>query len=186
MKKIILLAASIISLSACQKIKNAANISFDVPYTQTVTLPPVPGYTYGTPLPSGGADLPFAKVSLATNAQQYFDQYHASRANVVSAFLTQLDMQITNPANQNFDFLDRMELYISTESQPEVLVAYQYSIPKGSKKIDLVIVQGLDIKNYADADSVTVRLNAHVNAVPIPGTQVYSEGNFHITANPLN
>ena len=115
MKKILILIAATISISACQKVKNLANIGFDVPYSQSETLPAVSGYTYGMQLPAGGVDLPFPAVSVATNAQQYFDQYHASSKNIVSADLSSMSIQITAPSGQYFDFLDKIELYISTE-----------------------------------------------------------------------
>ena len=185
MKKILFLLAVIISFTACQKIKNLANIGFDAPFSQTVTVPPVPGYTYGMAIPGGATDLPFPPLAAATNAQQYFDQYHASRKNVVSANLTSLTMQITSPAAQTFDFLNSVQLYISTESQPEVLVAFLNNVPKGQKTITLNITPGLNLKDYVDGDSVIIRLDANVNAVPISGTQVLSQGNFHMVANPL-
>ncbi len=185
MKKILILVAAAISLSACQKVKNLANIGFDIPYSQSETLPNVPGYTYGMQLPAGGVELPFPPATVATNAQHYFDQYHASSKNIVSAALTSMSMQITAPAGQYFDFLDTIELYVSTESQPEVLVAYAYNIPKGQTTLDLTTMPGLNLKNYFVQDSIIVRLNAHINAVPAPGTTVQLSGKFHIVANPL-
>ena len=185
MKKILCLVILATSFTACQKIKNLANITFDVPYSQTVTVPSVPGYTYGIALPAGGIGLPFPATTVATNASQYFNQYHASSKNIVSAYLSNLNMQIIAPPNQYFDFLDSIQLFISTETQPEVLVAYQYNISKWMKQISLVIVPNVNLKNYFVQDSITVRLNAHINAIPASGTQVQISGKFSVTANPL-
>ena len=185
MKKIAFLAiAALVLLAACQKIKSIANINFNIPFSQTVEVPSIDGFTYGVPLSNGGLSLPFPAVSVATNAGQLFTQYHASSKNVVDAHVNNIDLQITS-ADQNFDFLDTIQLYISTESLPEILVAYQYNIPKGQTKVNLTIVPGLNLKNYVVQDSVTLRMNAHINALPRPGTQVLAEGSFHVTANPL-
>ncbi len=184
MKKITVLLV-LVAFAACQKVKNLANISFNVPYSQTISVPGVPGYLYGISLPDGGLDLPFPAVTVATNARQYFDQYHASSKNVVSVYLSSLDMQVIAPPNQFFDFLDSIQLFISTETQPEVLVAYEYNIPKFQKEIILSVVPGLNLKDYFVQDSMTVRLNAHVNAVPASGTQLQISGQFRCTANPL-
>lgn len=185
MKKILFLIVAIVSFAACQKIKDLANIPFDIPYSQNITIPAIPGYTYGMPLPGGGVDLPFPPIAVAINAQQYFDQYHASPRNLVSADLGNANLEITAPGYQYFDFLDTIQLFISTESQPEILVAYDYNIPKGKKIISLFIVPGLNLKNYVTGDSLTIRLDTHINAIPAPGTQVHVSGNFHIVANPL-
>ena len=103
----------------------------------------------------------------------------------MSAYLSNINMQIIAPPDQYFDFLDTIQLYISTETQPEVLVAYQYNIPKWMKQISLVIVPNVNLKNYFVQDSITVRLNAHINAIPASGTEVQLSGKFSVTANPL-
>ena len=148
-------------------------------------MPGVPGYQYGIALPAGGLDLPFPAITVATNTQQYFNQYHASSKNVVSVYLFSLNMQVVAPPTQYFDFLDTIQFFISTETQPEVLVAYAYNIPKLQKAIMLTVVPGLDLKNYLVRDSMTVRLNAHINAVPVSGSQLQTSGQFRCTANPL-
>ncbi len=185
MKKFVLFAVIlIIAFASCQKIKSLANINFNIPFSQTVETPAIDGYNYGLPLPNGGATLPFPAVSVATNSQELFDKYHASSKNLVSARINNIDLQITS-AGQNFDFLDTIQLYISAQNLPEMLVAYQYNIPKGQTRVDLAIVPDKNLKEYVVKDSVTLRLNAHINALPKPGTQVMAEGVFRVTANPL-
>jgi hypothetical protein len=186
MKKLVFCAIAMVKLfTACQKIKNLANINFNIPFSQSVTVPDIAGFPYGATLPQGGLDLPFPPLSVATNAQQIFNQYHASSTNLVDANLSNMDLQITAPAGQYFDFVDSIQIFISTESLPELLVAYLYNIPKGQTKINMVVVPGLNLRSYAVQDSVTLRLNAHVNAIPAQGTAVVTEGTFHVTANPL-
>ena len=189
MKKMILLLTATAALAGCQKVKNLTNIDFDAAYNHTVTLSPVPGYPYGSTLPDGGLSVPIGPMMLATGVQQYFDEYHAGTKNVVTCSLSDLDLRILSPSAQFFDFLDTIQVYIEapaySDVDPEVLVAYQYNVPKGQKVIDLVPVPGLDLKKYIVQDSVRVRLYTHINAVPMPQTEVYAEGNFHMTVNPL-
>ena len=186
MKKIVFcMVAAVILLAACQKIKNIANISFNIPFSQSVALPDIAGFPYGASLPAGGLNLPIPPVSVATNAQQIFDQYHASSKNLIDANLNNMDLQITALVGQYFDFVDSIQIFISTESSPELLVAYLYNIPKGQTKIIMQVVPGVNLKSYVVQDSVTLRLNAHVNAIPQFGTQLLTEGAFHVVANPL-
>ena len=51
--------------------------------------------------------------------------------------------------------------------------------------MNLTVVPGLNLKNYIVGDSVTVRLNAYVNDVPVPGGRLLLSGDFQVTANPL-
>ncbi len=180
----IFLALVVMLSASCQKVKNLANIPFSIPYSQTITVPAVPGYSYGMPIP-GGVELPFPPVTVAINAQQYFNQYHASINNVVSAYLGSMNLKIISPAGQYFDFLNTIQLSVSTESEAAVMVAYLYNIPKGQQYISLDIVPDVNLKYYVTGDSITVQLNAYVNAVPAPGTQIYLSGNFNVVANPF-
>ncbi len=186
MKKIVfLLIAAVIWVSACQKIKSIANINFKIPFSQSVSVPDVAGYPSGAVLPAGGLNLPFPPVTVATNTQQYFDQYHASSKNLIAADLNDADIMITAPPGQNFNFLDSIQIFVSSETVPEILIAYLFDVPKGVTKINLVVVPGQDLKRYVVKDSITMRLKAHVNALPFAGTELQTEGAFHVTANPL-
>lgn len=182
MKKILFLLA-ISSLTACQKAKNTTVVAFDMPYSQAQALSLEPGN--GDPIAGAGATMSFAPVTVATNARPYFDKYGTNSQNIESTYLGGMNLQIPTPGNHYFDFADKLELYISGNGQPEVLVAAYDNIPKGLKTINLNLVPGINLKNYIVNDSITVRLNAHVNFIPSPGAQILSTGDFQITAKPI-
>jgi len=184
MKKVLFLLLAVSSLSACHKASNTARITFDIPYTQTTALPGVPGYSEGTSIPPGGAAMPFAAVNVSTNAQQFFDLNGITSKNVLSTYMTSMSVQITTPGFHYFDFLDKIEMYISAPGQPEIMVAYDDNVPYSVKFINLAVVPNLNLKNYIVGDSVTVRLSAYVNNVPTPA-QLLLNGQFQVTANPL-
>ena len=183
MKKILFLILATAAITACHKAKNTPTVSFGIPYTQTTGLPGVPGYNDGNTIPAGGAPMPFAPGKVSINAPQYFAQYRVASGKVTSTYLSSMNVTMTTPGNHYFDFLDYVELYISTPSQPEILVAANYSIPYGIKSIDLVVTPGINLKNYINNDSITVRINAYVNAVPAPGAALLLTGNFQVTAD---
>ena len=137
------------------------------------------------PLPSGGLELPFPAVSVPTNAQQLFNQYHASSKNLVSADLSSLSLQMLSPAGQNFDFLDSVQVFVSAADQQEVMIAYSNGVPKGQTTLNLTAVPGVNLKNYIVQDTISIRLSAHINAVPASGSQVKLSASFHVVANPL-
>ena len=186
MKKFLFFTVTALSALAfgCNKIKSIANINVDIPYNTQVSVPQIPGDTYGVPIP--GTVVVFPTVSAPTNSQQYLNQYHTSSSNIVQIDLKSLFMQILSPATQNFDFLDTVQLYMSAPMLPEVLMAYQYNIPKGSTTLNLTTITEVDMKSYFLADTMYLRMRTYINAVPASGTQLNIATTFHMIANPLD
>lgn len=175
---------SIIITAGCKKVKDLANISVNIPYTQHVSIPSS-GYEYGFPLPAGGVQLDFPMVGAPTNSKSYLDQYHTNGNKVIKVALNSLSLVITSPAQQNFDFLDTVRMYISAPGQPEALVAYKYGATRGQKTLDLTCDNNVNLKNYFLADTMYFRTTMHINAVPIPGAEMDIKSVFNLVANPL-
>lgn len=179
----ILLIAFFVS---CNKVKQLANISVNIPYSTSLTIPQVEGDPAGLPLPMGGLDLPLPAIAVPTNSAQYLSQYHTSADKIVSVGLKEMDIDINAPEGQTFDFLDNVQLYISTRSLPEVLVASASNIPKGLTVLNLNTVESVNLKDYFIQDTIIFRMAAHVNAIPASGTNLGINSTFHLTANPLD
>jgi len=188
MKKMMLMAGIVLigSSMACNKVKQLANINVNIPYSSQITIPLFAGDSAGIALPPGGATLPFPVLPVATNSQQYLSEYNTSSSKILDVDLNSLAMQILSPASQNFNFLDTIQVYISANSQPEMLVAYMYNIPKGLTTLNLITNTGVNLKNYFVQDTIYFRLNAHINAIPASGTQLNIASVFHLLANPLD
>jgi hypothetical protein len=188
MKKTLLIALLGISaiLTGCSKFKQLVNIDVDIPYSSQVTVPQEQGYTTGAALPTGGLELPSVTVSMATNSKTYLAQYGTAANMVVDVYLKSLSVQIQSPANQNFNFLDNIQIYLSANSLPEVLVASQSNIPAGSTSLDLTAKTDVNLKTYFLQDTIYLRVTAHINAIPAAGEQLNISSVFHLTANPLD
>jgi hypothetical protein len=171
-------------LGGCSKVKTLANINFDVPYSQQISVPSS-GYAYGVPLPGGGVTLPFPAIPVATNSQQYIAQYRTSTDKILMVNLTKMSLQIESPVGQTFDFMDNISVYLSAINQPEMLVASQSSIAKGQTTLNFDIPGNVNLKNYFIADTIYFRLTTHINAVPPTGEQLQLNTTFHVLANPL-
>jgi hypothetical protein len=187
MKKLLIIGLTCaVVATGCSKIKQLANITFDEPLNEQVTVPSVPGYAQSVTLPPGGLELPFPSVAVATNSQQYLSQYGSAINLVTSVDLKSLQLQIMQPSAGNFDFLDSVYVFISTKTLPEELVAYDISIPKGATTLSLFTNTDVNLKSYYTTDTVYIRLQAHINATPLAGEQLNIPAVFHIIANPLN
>jgi len=178
--------AFVACFAGCSKIKQLANINVNIPYSAQVTVPAVEGDTAGFPLPPGGVTLAFPSISVATNSQQYIAEYNTSTDKILNVDLQNLALQILAPANQNFNFLDSVEIYLSAPNQPQVLVAYAYNVPKGLTTLNLTTETGVNLKSYFIQDTIVFTMSAHVNAIPASGTQLNIASTFHLLANPLD
>jgi hypothetical protein len=172
--------------AGCNKIKQLANINVNIPYNAQVTVPTVEGDTAGFPLPPGGVTLPFPTLAVPTNSQQYIAEYNTSTDKILNVDLQSLALQILSPASQNFNFLDSVEIYISTSTLPEMLVAYDYNVAKNATTLDLTAETNLNLKTYFIQDTIIFRISTHINAIPASGTQLNIASTFHLLANPLD
>ncbi len=175
-------------LQSCIKINPISNLNINVniPYTQQVTVPQVAGDTFGVALPGSGISLSLPTVPFATNSQQYISQYNTAANKIQEVDLDSFAMQVLSPGSQNFDFLDSVQLYLSAPSQPEVLVAYNYDIARGQTTLNLNTITSVDLKSYFIQDTIYLRINTHINAIPATGTQLNTNTVFHMLANLLD
>lgn len=181
----LMIMITLVIAAGCKKVKDLANISVNIPYTQHVSIPNNTGYDYGFPLPGGGLDIALPVVPVPTNSKAYLDQYHTNSDKLIKVDLNSLSLELTAPATQNFDFLDTVRLYISAPGQPEALVAYKYGVDKGMKALTLTANSDVNLKNYFLADTMYFRTGMHINAVPAPGAEMDIKSVFNLVANPL-
>lgn len=187
MKKAIFLGiVFIVFAGACNKVKQLADINVDFPFDQMVNVPAVNlnGSEIFSP---GGLFLPFPAVPVASNSKQQMANYNTAAEKVVKVDLKRMALTIVSPPEENFNYLDNVQLYLSANNLPEVLIAYQYNIPKGQNTLNLETVTGVNLKDYYLQDTIYLRMTAHINALPAQsGEQLKISTVFHMLANPLN
>jgi hypothetical protein len=185
-KALFLATIAILSICmSCNKVRQLTNINVNIPYNYQQTIPSIPGDTVTTILPTGGIPLPFPKVGIATNSQQYIAEYGTATNLVINVYLKSLAIQIQTPPGQNFNFLDYMDVYISSKTQPEVLIASQHAVAKGQSTLTLVPDTTINLKSYFLEDTIYFRLSAHINAIPPAGEELNIATVLHLLANPL-
>ncbi|NDC40402.1 MAG: hypothetical protein EBZ77_02470 [Chitinophagia bacterium] len=186
MKKLLFaLMAVVLIAPACKKIKSVTQINTDIPYDQNLALVAVDTSLAGLVLPGGGLGIRFPPTGVPSNAQDFFDQYHTSASQVISAKLKTLNINLVGGRQTNFDFADTIELYLSAKGLPEKLVAYTYHIPKGVQALELTTSEE-NLKQYFVQDSFFFSEFVHFNAVPYTGSSLNIHSVWNLIANPLN
>lgn len=85
--------------------------------------------------------------------------------NLKSATVT-----IDNDSTANFDNIDLVELYLSADGQPEVLIASKNPVGKGLNTIQLDVNSTENLANYIKANSFTYKIKGTNNAPLTPMT----------------
>ncbi len=158
MKKlsIILLAFTVIGLTACKKKEQPKAIEFEIPYSTSVDVPGT-GLTINSP-------IEFTSSDIITNATSFLSGNSTSTDNIESIRYTQFRLNALSPSGQNFDFIKSVKLYMKAAGQADVLVASNDNLPTGVTSVDLSL-QDVNVKTYLLLDKFQVRIIVTPRAV---------------------
>lgn len=97
--------------------------------------------------------------SIDFNANQDFQNNNAQKQHVKEAKVTSFTLKITEPNNQNYDFLDSVAFAVNSPGNNESQLAHKEGIPSlnlGAPNPTLTLdVPGEDISAHIRADTVT-------------------------------
>lgn len=149
MKKILLLLMTVCLIS-CEEALDKLTM-FDVKNTTEFTIP-------STTI----IDLPFALPTPEVDAEsnQDFSNNNSRKDLIESAILTRLNLTIDAPADANFDFLNKVEIFINAEGLDEVRIASIDDIPEnGSASLDLM-TEDTELREYLKKDRYSLNIRA--------------------------
>lgn len=183
----------VFSLGACKKLSNTINdkvktlteFNEDIHYVEEMGIPDLPYIPGMDTIPGGGLYASFPPMPLETNSQTIMQEYNTSPDLISNVSVKELGADYLHPENGSFDILDSVELYLSARGLPEVMVAYQYVLEPGTKRLDMEIIDR-NIKEYFLEDTMWIRFAGHFVKFPDTGTQINVNAIFNIIGNPLN
>jgi hypothetical protein len=184
MKKTFIYACIALAFASCDKVKQLANINQNLTYTETISIPELPGGI--DTLPPGGVAAYFPGQGIPTNSQDYLNQFGTTAALITHVKMTKLAAVITQPSGANFDFIDTINVYLSANGLDEKLVAYKHGISKGLTSIDLDCPSDINLKEYFLKDTMYLRFGGHFVGVPKSDSKIDLTSTFNLLANPLN
>lgn len=98
--------------------------------------------------------------------------------------LDRLTLSITDPSSQNFDFLQSIEIRISTNGNDEIVLASLSTIPQGQRTITLTPTEA-KLDQYLKASQYTLKTRATVGRNVPQDVTVRADTRFKVTADPL-
>ncbi|HEX8325893.1 MAG TPA: hypothetical protein VF629_00015 [Hymenobacter sp.] len=172
MKKLLLLLplVALFTFVGCKKIDRLLTFTVDV--MQEVQIP---GYV-------GGAQL--APVTVRTKSEDSFRNNKTTRDKVKDVLLDKFVLTITEPAGSNFDFLQKLELYISTNANNKILLASIDNVPQGVNTLTLVPTKAR-LDEYLKSETYDLTSVATTVGFNFTTFKVRSDATFKVTADPL-
>ncbi|RYE25813.1 MAG: hypothetical protein EOP51_02805 [Sphingobacteriales bacterium] len=179
---LLFLAAGAVILASCGKLGGLGNISQDINSSAEIALPGVPGYD--TVLP-GGVTAYAPAIDVQTNVQQTLKDNNTSSDKVTSVKLSKMSVSVIEPANEPFDYMDTINVYIAADGLEEKLMAHKNGVPKNLTTVDLDCNSDIEIKEYFLKPSLRIRFGGHFIEKPDASTRIKLDFTNKLTANVL-
>ena len=115
--------------------------------------------TFTIPSSSSIINLPMQITTPQTtsNIETKVNNEGSSSKLIEKVTLTSLNLIINAPSNGNFNFLNSIEIYLSSPNQSEILVASKYDIPEDNLTTLVLNTESTDLKEYVKEKELTLR-----------------------------
>lgn len=173
-KKLLLLtiaAAILTSFFSCKKLEELLTFNINVENNFTV------GATSPINIP---VDILTPQVT--TNSTQQFENNNSNVNKVKDIKLKKVDLQIVSPAGKTFSFLESVHIYISTNANDEIELAYLDNIATTATAISL-IPTAASLDHYVKASSYSLRTKIVMKQALTQNVEIKNMCQFQVTAN---
>jgi hypothetical protein len=136
---------TVIGFNSCQKIRDLK--TFDIDYSTSFEIP-------SSSIFGGLVQTPPQQIE--TNTSSSLEDQGTKTKWVKTIYLNNMKGTITNPSNEDFNFLDRIEVYVNADGVDEVLMAYNYNVPEDVNTISLTPTD-CDLKAFLLKDAIQIR-----------------------------
>jgi hypothetical protein len=86
---------------------------------------------------------------------EFDNQEDVSSDDIASAYVTSVVVEVLDPEDGDFEFADRVEVFIDAPGLERRLLAYQDRFPRGEARVALRVV-GIDLEPYVLAESISL------------------------------
>ncbi|MFD2246520.1 hypothetical protein [Pontibacter ruber] len=131
-----------------------------------------------------GMLVPLTPVNVTTNSEETFKNNKTRAELVKDVSLNKLTLTITDPAGENFNFLRKVEIYLSNDKGEETRIAYLDEIPQNVNTITLKSTNA-KLDNYIKGESYSVRTKATIGKPLSNDISIKAAMRFKVTADPI-
>ncbi len=170
----LMMTGLLLSLEGCKKLDEFTQ--FDLTYHSQATIPA----TVSLNIPF---DIPLPPVT--TNSEEEFENNNTHKDLLESIKLKELELKITDPVDGDFGFLSDIEIYISTDNQPEKLLAWKHDIPDSAGNTLSLETTSDELKNYLTEESFNLRVKVTVDQLITQDYELDIKTVFHVNAKIL-
>lgn len=121
---------------------------------------------------------------VTTNSSAEFQNNNTKADLVKDAKLKELKVTITNPTDKTFSFLKSIHLYISTDANDEIELAYLDDIKSTTNVLDLKVTDA-KLDKYIKAPSYKIRTKAVIQETLTKDITIKADMKFRVTADPF-
>ncbi|GAB2962329.1 hypothetical protein GCM10027048_33520 [Hymenobacter coalescens] len=176
-----LTAVTVLSLGGCKKVEKEVDklLTFYIADDYAFSLPMVPAVLSGQTV----AAPPF---TTSTDATEEFRKANTAANLVKDVKLDELTLAIEGPAGANFDFLESVSFYISTDAQgtDKVKMASLTNVPRGVTTIRLE-TNDTKMDKYLKAQTYALTVEPTFRGATTQSTNMRINYKFKVTADPL-
>jgi hypothetical protein len=183
MKKLVLFLTALILLTgagACKKVNKQLDklLTFYVADEYAFSLPAVPALLSGQTVP--------VAFQTSTDATDEFRAANTAADLVKDVKLDELTLTVTGPSGANFDFLERVTFYMSTDAQgaDRVKMASLLTVPRGVSTIRLDPYEA-NLDKYLKAPQYYLTVEPTFRGATSQATDMRINYKFKVTADPL-
>ncbi len=145
MKNTLFIVCAALLFSSCEKIDELTK--FEMEFTESFTV------QAGTPL-----DLPFAisTPEINTDYQSVYEQYDTRADRIEEITLKEIQLTVSSPSSGSFNFLESVEVSISSEGEEPQSIAERKDIPNDESSVLELETSQVNIKDYLSVDRFTL------------------------------
>ncbi len=171
---IFLLMFLTLTATKCKKLDKLTQ--FDLTYHSEITIPA--GIPVATPF-----NIPTPPIT--TNTSEEFENNNTHKDLIQEVTLKSLHLEITDPANGTFSFLNKVEIYISAHGLPEKKIAWKENIPDSvGGTLDLETSND-DLKDYLIQDTYELKVRTTTDEILTRDYTVNITAVFRVNAEIL-
>lgn len=178
--KIFMATAVLILLTSCNKVKYLADVDLnvDLSYSKQFSVPAVDTNYF----PENGLLYSFPVQAFETNSLEVLASHSLTTDKLDRVNLKSFSQKISK--SQDFDFVDSVQVFISADGMPEILMAKQNNVPPDSRTINFECVDQ-DLKLYFLKEKIYLRMQGHFNTAP--KAAIYTSNfKFNVVGNLTN